>query len=74
MAPDIRDICTIDTTSYPYIFEQNITVPLSNGTVIRCNVYRPKNEGVRYPVIATCGPYGKDVPYKVLVFKRGKMR
>ncbi|OBT99002.1 hypothetical protein VE01_02513 [Pseudogymnoascus verrucosus] len=62
---EIRNIRTIDATTYPYIFEQNVSVPLSNGGVIRCNVYRPKAEkGHKFPVIATCGPYGKDVPYK----------
>jgi predicted acyl esterase len=59
----IRDIQTTDMTSYPYIFAQNVTVPLkAPGGLIRCNVYRPKtNEPV--PVIATYGPYGKDIHY-----------
>ncbi|KIW39760.1 uncharacterized protein PV06_08345 [Exophiala oligosperma] len=63
MPNTIRDIKTVDADSYPYIFEQNVSIPLRSGSVLRCNVYRPKEEG-RYPVIATCGPYGKDVPYK----------
>lgn len=62
-----RDISTIDSASYPYIFEQNVSVPLKTGSILRCNVYRPKDTDPsrRYPVIATLGPYGKDVPYKV---------
>lgn len=66
---EFKDIRVVDTTSYPYIFEQNATVPLKNGGVIRCNVYRPKDteQGQKYPVIATHGPYGKDVPYSKYV-------
>jgi hypothetical protein len=64
MPNNIRnDLHTIDDTSFPYIFEQNATVPLktSNG-LVRLNVYRPKvNQKV--PVIVTYGPYGKDIPY-----------
>ncbi|ETS77213.1 hypothetical protein PFICI_11087 [Pestalotiopsis fici W106-1] len=62
-----RDISTIDSASYSYIFEQNVSVPLQSGGVLRCNVYRPKDvdSSRKYPVIATLGPYGKDVPYSV---------
>ncbi|RMJ27121.1 X-Pro dipeptidyl-peptidase [Aspergillus sp. HF37] len=61
----IRNIQTTDTTSFRYVLEQNVTVPLkAPGGLIRCNVYRPKtNEPV--PVIATYGPYGKDIHYEV---------
>ncbi len=33
--------------------------------VCRCNVYRPKDteQGKRYPVLITAGPYGKDIAY-----------
>jgi hypothetical protein len=62
----IRDIRTVDSTKYPYIIEQNVSVPLKHGNVLRCNVYRPPplEEGEKHAVIVTCGPYGKDVPYK----------
>lgn len=65
MPNQTRDIQTIDTTSYPYVFEKNVTVPLKSGGIIRCNVYRPKasEQGQKFPVIATYGPYGKDVHY-----------
>lgn len=60
------NVTTKDDTNYPYILEKNVSVPLKNGAVIRCNVYRPKasDQGKKYPVIATYGPYGKDVHYK----------
>lgn len=66
MPNTIRDIRTIDTTPFPYIFEQNVSVPLKlkNG-LIWCNVYRPKAEAdARFPVIVTYGPYGKDIHYE----------
>ncbi|KAJ5978939.1 Peptidase S15/CocE/NonD C-terminal [Penicillium viridicatum] len=60
----IRDIQKTDTTSFPYIFEQNVTVrPKLAGGLIRCNVYRPKTDAP-VPVIVTYGPYGKDIHYE----------
>ncbi|KAJ5901830.1 hypothetical protein N7495_002358 [Penicillium taxi] len=66
MPNQIRDICTVDTESFPYIFEQNISVLLNDGGIVRCNVYRPKDGSTltRYPVLVTYGPYGKDIPYE----------
>ncbi|KAF4466332.1 hypothetical protein FALBO_6810 [Fusarium albosuccineum] len=64
MPNQIKDIHTVDGTSFPYVFEQNATVTLKSGDgLVRCNVYRP--EGVdRVPVLVTYGPYGKDIHYK----------
>lgn len=65
MTTRYQDIQTVDTTSFPFILEQNVTVPLGNGGVVRCNVYKPKaasKDG--FPVLMTYGPYGKDVPYQ----------
>lgn len=63
-----KDAHTVDESSFPYIFEQNVPVPLktASGGVIRCNVYRPKatKEGTSFPVLVTYGPYGKDIHYK----------
>ncbi|KAF5003581.1 hypothetical protein F66182_16117, partial [Fusarium sp. NRRL 66182] len=69
MAYQYHDIQTVDTTTFPFILEHNVTVPLGNGGVIRCNVYKPKATltGTRFPVLMTYGPYGKDVPYKQYV-------
>ncbi|KAL4790684.1 Alpha/Beta hydrolase protein [Aspergillus venezuelensis] len=61
--PIREDITTIDDTSYPYIFEQNVTITLKdNSGLVRCNVYRPKSNNPS-PVLVTYGPYGKDIPY-----------
>ncbi|WP_431910320.1 CocE/NonD family hydrolase [Amycolatopsis thermoflava] len=43
------------------IFERDVAVPVRDGTELRCNVYRPVDDG-RYPVLMTLGPYGKDRP------------
>lgn len=69
MPNEIRDISFIDSTSFPYIFEQNVDVPLKSASgLVRVNVYRPKSEdGARVPVIVTYGPYGKDIHYKECV-------
>jgi len=58
----LRDITTVDETSFPYIFEKNVNVPLKAGGFVRANVFRPKSAGT-YPVLITYGPYGKDVYY-----------
>lgn len=44
------------------IFEHNVGVTMSDGNVLRVNIYRPEREG-RYPIIMLMGPYGKDTPY-----------
>jgi predicted acyl esterase len=64
MPNPIKDITRVDATSFPYIFEENVTIPLANdGGLIRCNVYRPKGVA-NAPVLVTYGPYGKDLHYK----------
>ncbi|RMD44994.1 hypothetical protein DV735_g73, partial [Chaetothyriales sp. CBS 134920] len=66
MPNEVRDISTTDAESFPYIFEQNVSIPLKNSPgLVRGNVYRPKDESKKYPVIVTYGPYGKDIPYSV---------
>ncbi|KIW10097.1 hypothetical protein PV08_11057 [Exophiala spinifera] len=71
MAGRIRDIKVTDEVSFPYIFEQNVSVPLKSAStqrpenVIRCNVYRPRTgDAGKVPVLVTYGPYGKDIPYR----------
>lgn len=63
MPNQIRDLRTVDDANFPYVFEQNVTVPLKLGGIVRCNVYRPKAAD-RVPVLVTYGPYGKDIHYK----------
>ena len=66
------DLLVVDEKSYPYIFEQNVTIKLrSFEGLVRCNIYRPKTD-TPVPVILTYGPYGKDIPYKESVTRRYK--
>ena len=59
-----NDIHTVDEESFPYVFEQNATVPLKTSEgLIRCNIYRPKTSE-KVPVLVTYGPYGKDIKYR----------
>jgi hypothetical protein len=71
---EVKDAYSIDESSFPYLFEQNVAVPLktSSAGIIRCNVYRPKStkEGTKLPVLVTYGPYGKDIHYKEYVQQR----
>ncbi|KAH8794335.1 X-Pro dipeptidyl-peptidase protein [Hyaloscypha sp. PMI_1271] len=67
MPNQIRDLHAVDDKSFPYIFEQNATVPLKTSSgLVRVNVYRPKDaegKGGKHPVLVTYGPYGKDIYY-----------
>lgn len=64
MPNTIQDLHKVDETSFDYIYEENVTIPLkADKGLIRCNVYRPKEVLHRYPVLVTYGPYGKDVHY-----------
>lgn len=72
MADRTNDIYVVDDTSFPYIFEQNVSIPLKSMAnpgpkdLIRCNVFRPKSGGseiAKGPVLVTYGPYGKDIHY-----------
>lgn len=60
----IRDLHKVDSTSFPYLYEENVTITLKGlQGLVRCNIYRPKTE-IKVPVLVTYGPYGKDIPYE----------
>lgn len=64
MPNPVLDLATRDDTSFPYVFEQNVTIALKDQSgLVRCNVYRPK-DAEKVPVLVTYGPYGKDIPYR----------
>lgn len=67
MPNEIKNLHTVDKDSAPYIIETNAEIKLKDGSgIVRFNVFRPKAEG-KYPVLATYGPYGKDIPYSMFV-------
>jgi predicted acyl esterase len=43
----------------------DVPIPMDDGLVLRADVYRPVAPG-RYPVILTCGPYGKWLHFEDL--------
>lgn len=64
MPNPIKDLYKIDEVTFDYVYEENASLPLKSGKgLVRCNVYRPKATGKKYPVLVTYGPYGKDVHY-----------
>lgn len=45
---------------YAVIFEQDVAIPVRDGTVLRADVYRPDAaEGERFPVLMSLSPYQK---------------
>ena len=52
-------------TAQPYamIFEQDVPIEVSDGNVLRANVFRPDAPG-RFPVVMAQGVYGKDVHFE----------
>lgn len=45
------------------IFEKNTPIPMSDGNVLRCNVFRPDEPG-QFPVLMAMGAYGKDIHFE----------
>lgn len=59
-----EDLQVVDDKSFPYIYEENVTIKLKSfDAIVRCNIYRPKTT-TPVPVLMTYGPYGKDIHYK----------
>lgn len=48
----------METTSLGVHFEENVPVPMRDGTILRANIFRPEAKG-RYPALLTRTPYGK---------------
>ncbi|MCW5751091.1 MAG: CocE/NonD family hydrolase [Alphaproteobacteria bacterium] len=44
------------------IFEKDVPLEAGDGSILRANVYRPREPG-RYPVLMAMGIYGKDVHF-----------
>jgi len=49
--------------SYRMIFEQDVAIPVSDGLVLRANVFRPDAVG-GFPVVMAQGVYGKDLHFE----------
>ena len=44
----------------------DMPIPMEDGVVLRCDVYRPQDDTGKYPVILTYGPYGKYLHFEDL--------
>ncbi|MDQ7842203.1 MAG: CocE/NonD family hydrolase [Armatimonadota bacterium] len=44
--------------------DYDVPIPMDDGVVLRADVYRP-DEGRRYPVLLSYGPYGKGLPIQL---------
>lgn len=44
----------------------DVPIPMEDGIVLRCDVYRPQDDEGKYPVILTYGPYGKYLHFEDL--------
>lgn len=49
---------------------RDIPITMSDGIVVRANVYRPNAYDEAFPTIVNMGPYGKDVPLSKLYPER----
>jgi predicted acyl esterase len=50
-------------TGFDLVFEKDVAVEMSDGLVLRVNIFRPAQAG-QYPVIMAHGVYGKDVHFR----------
>lgn len=50
---------TSDSLSFNMLLDKDVEICLSDGAIVRADVYRPQAEG-KYPLLMTYGPYGKD--------------
>jgi uncharacterized protein len=45
------------------LIEWDVPIPVSDGTILRCDVFRPNDDG-KYPVIMGATPYGKLLSFQ----------
>lgn len=58
--PDLKPRTTVENG---LVFERDVALTMSDGAVLRANVFRPETPG-RYPVVMAMGAYGKDVHFE----------
>lgn len=60
---DNKMISTTTTVEDGMVFERDVALTMSDGAVLRANVFRPEAPG-QYPVVMAMGAYGKDVHFE----------
>ncbi len=51
---------TVEPLSANVVAERDVEIRLTDGAIVRCNVFRPRGVEGPLPVILHCVPYGKD--------------
>jgi predicted acyl esterase len=54
------DPASVSQPRYGLIIEKDVDVPMRDGLALKCDVFRPDDDGDRFPAIMTLGPYPKD--------------
>ena len=52
----------MSVNGYEMLYEKDVAIPVSDGIVLRANVFRPSAPG-KFPVIMAQGVYGKDTHF-----------
>lgn len=52
-----------EKTPHAMAFEKDVAIPMTDGVVLRANVFRPDAQGY-YPVVMCMGIYGKDIHFR----------
>lgn len=51
---------TVNPLDERIVVDRDVVIRLSDGAIVRCNVYRPRGNDGEMPVLLHCVPYGKD--------------
>lgn len=62
LIPQAHEEVTLQNGSI-MVYDQNISIPMRDGSFVYANVFQPKKPG-KYPVIMAQGPYGKDATFQ----------
>jgi uncharacterized protein len=55
----------ISNPLYPVVVDKDVDVPMRDGLRLKADVFRPYEDGGKFPAILNLGPYQKDKPWAV---------
>jgi predicted acyl esterase len=55
----------ISNPVYPVVVDKDVDVPMRDGLRLKADVFRPYEDGGKFPAILNLGPYQKDKPWVV---------
>jgi predicted acyl esterase len=55
----------ISNPVYPIVVDKDVDVPMRDGLRLKADVFRPYEDGGKFPAILNLGPYQKDKPWAV---------